>query len=142
MPNQPKSPRLSLKADTAPPGRFDGGWWPRSPDMTAELPILIRALATRLGMIRRVGYNPDTWGLLARRMTVDDHTIRLEGFTGLDPYSLRVTGAAPDVLCLLVVPPDATEHTGHLALTAAASQNGFSRDILAACGVGASVRRR
>lgn len=135
MTDQPRSLRLTIKADTAAPSRYDGGWWPRSQSLAAELPILIRALTLRLGMIRRIGYNPDTWGLMARHMTVDGHTIRIEGFTGLDPYSIRITGMAPGVLCLLVVPPDAIEHTGHAALTAAATQNGFSRDVLAACGV-------
>jgi uncharacterized protein DUF5994 len=135
MPIPPKSLRLDLRAETAPPGRFDGGWWPRTADLVAELPTLIRALAPQLGMIRRIGYNVDTWGLLARRMTVDGHTIRLEGFPGQDSYSLRITGETPGVLCLLVVPSDATEAAGRAALTAASTQNGLSRDILAACGV-------
>jgi Family of unknown function (DUF5994) len=134
MINQPKSLRLTIKADTAAHSRFDGGWWPRSPVLAAELPILVRALVPRLGLIRRIGYNPDTWGLLARHLTVDGHPIRLEGFTGLDPYSLRITGMTTKMLCLLIVPPDATEHTGHAALTAACTQNGLSRHILAVCG--------
>lgn len=134
MTNQPKSLRLIVKPDTAAPSRFDGGWWPRSPVLTTELPVLIRALTPRLGPIRRIGYNPDTWGLLARHITVDGHTLRLEGFTGLDPYSLRITGMTTRVLFLLIVPPEAAEHTGHSALTAACTQNGLSRQILAACG--------
>ncbi|RSM87415.1 hypothetical protein DMH04_10275 [Kibdelosporangium aridum] len=135
MTNQPRSLRLSIKADDAAPSRFDGGWWPRSPDLTVELPILVRALIPRLGLVRRIGYNPDTWGLLPRHITVDGHPTRLEGFTRLDPYSLRITGMTRRMLCLLVVPPDADEHFGHSALTAACTQNGLSRHILAACGV-------
>lgn len=133
MPTQPKSLRLSLKADTAPPSRFSGGWWPRSLELEAELPVLIRALSTRLGVIRRVGYNINAWGLLARHLTVDGCTLRLEGFSGQDRYSLRITGMVPGVLCLLVVPPEATEAAAHAALAAACTQSGFSRDILAAC---------
>jgi hypothetical protein len=147
MPTQPKSLRLNLRVGTQPPGRFDGGWWPRSPDLTAELPAVVRALTTRLGMIRKVKYNPDAWGLLARWMNVDGHALRLEGFTGQDPYSLGIIGVLPGVLCLLIVPSEANEMAGSAALTAALTQNGFSRDILAACGVelaagaGAASRR-
>nr|WP_052477794.1 DUF5994 family protein [Kibdelosporangium sp. MJ126-NF4]ADB02865.1 AzicU6 [Kibdelosporangium sp. MJ126-NF4] len=135
MTNQPRSLRLAIKADDAAPSRFDGGWWPRSPELAVELPILVRALTPRLGPVRRIGYNPDTWGLLARHMTVDGHTTRLEGFTGLDPYSLRISDSASRTLCLLIVPSDAAEHIGHSALTAACKQNGLSRQILSACGV-------
>ncbi|ALG09774.1 DUF5994 family protein [Kibdelosporangium phytohabitans] len=133
--SQPRSLRLITKADGAVPSRFDGGWWPRSPDLVTELPILVRALTPQLGLVRRIGYNPDVWGLLARHMTVDGYTARLEGFTGLDPYSLRITGVTGTMLCLLIVPPDAPEHMGQSALTAACTQNGLSRQILSACGV-------
>jgi len=135
MPTQPTSLRLNLRTCAAPSGRFDGGWWPRSPDLLAELPTLIRVLTMRLGVIRKVGYNTDTWGLLVRRMIVDDHVVRLEGFPGQDRYSLRITGVAPGVLCLLVIPSDATEMAGNAALTAAVVQNGFSREILTVSGV-------
>jgi hypothetical protein len=135
MPIQPKSLRLNLRTGTASPGRFDGGWWPRSPDLLAELPGLIHVLTARLGVIRKVGYNPDTWGPLVRRMVVDGNLVRLEGFRGQDRYSLRLTGVTPGVLCLLVIPSDTTEMAGNAALSAALTQNGFSREILAACGV-------
>lgn len=145
MPIQPKSLRLNLRTSAAPPSRFDGGWWPRSPDLLAELPTLIRVLTTRLGVIRKITYNIDTWGPLARRMVVDDQVIRLEGFPGQDRYSLRITGVTPGVLCLLVIPSDTTEMAGNAALAAALTQNGFSREILAVSGVtlaGAASTRR
>jgi Family of unknown function (DUF5994) len=135
MPFPPKPLRLNLRTGTAPPGRFDGAWWPRSSDLLAELPALINLLTTRLGVIRKVGYNPDTWGPLVRRMVVDGNLVRLEGFPGQDRYSLRITGVTPGVLCLLVIPADATEMAGNAALSAALTQNGFSREILAVCGV-------
>lgn len=134
MPSQPKSLRLNVKADSVPPSRFDGAWWPRTPQPAVELPTLIRALTGYLGMIRKVGYNFDTWGVLARHVVVDGHAVRLEGFPGQDPFCLRVTGMAARVFCLLVVPADAAEHAGQAAMTAACTQNGFSRDILSACG--------
>ncbi|WP_143230739.1 DUF5994 family protein [Actinosynnema sp. ALI-1.44] len=135
MVSPPRPLRLVIKADGAASSGFDGGWWPRSPDLAVELPALIRALTPRLGMVRRIRYNPDTWGQLARHLTVDRGTARLEGFIGLDPYSLRITSVTSSMLCLMVVPPDAAEHIGHGALAAACTQKGLSRQILAGCGV-------
>lgn len=134
MPSQPKSLRLNLKTDVTRPTRFDGGWWPRTAQPAAELPTLIRALSSHLGAIKKIGYNFDTWGVLVRHVLVDGQAVRLEGFPNQDPYSLRITSTVPDVFCLLVVPPDASEHAGQAAMIAACAQNGMSRDILAACG--------
>jgi hypothetical protein len=144
-PIQPKSLRLNIKSATAPPSRFDGGWWPRTPQPAAELPVLIRALTSRLGPIKRITYNFDTWQAMPRHLVVDGHAVRLEGFPGQDQYSLRISSTVPGVFCLLVVPADATEQAGYAALAGACTQNGFSRDILAACGAipaaGSSVYR-
>jgi hypothetical protein len=131
---QPKSLRLNVKSAAAPPSRFDGGWWPRTLQPAAELPTLIRALTPRLGVIKRIAYNFDTWRSMTRHLVVDGHAIRLEGFPGQDPHSLRISSSVPGVFCLLVVPPDASEQAGNAALISACTQNGFSRDILAACG--------
>ncbi|GAB3875238.1 DUF5994 family protein [Kibdelosporangium lantanae] len=131
--SHPRSARLRLRTDTAGTGRYDGGWWPRSPDLAADLPDLVRELRSRM-FVRRVRYNPDTWGRLPRHLLVDGYVVRLEGFTRLDPYSLRITGATVGVLCLLVVPWDAMDNAAYTALAAAATQNGLSRDVLAACG--------
>ncbi len=134
MPNQPKSLRLNIKPLGASYSRYHGGWWPRSRNLAVELPVVLHVLAARLGVIRRVGYNPGTWGWMSRLMTVDGYVVRLAGFPSLDAYSLRITSTSPDVFCLLVVPPDADEFAGDAALTAATVQNGLSRDVLAACG--------
>jgi len=134
MPSQPKSLRLNLKPQGPPYTRYHGGWWPRSRNLAAELPVVLHVLAARLGIIRRVGYNPGTWGPMSKLVTVDGYVVRLEGFPSLDTYSLRITSRSPGVFCLLVVPPDADEPAGGAALTAATVQNGLSRDVLAACG--------
>jgi len=41
--------RLELKPDAPTTGYVDGGWWPRSRKLEAELPALVAALGQRLG---------------------------------------------------------------------------------------------
>jgi len=47
-------PRLRLKPAAPAMGHVDGAWWPRTRDLTAELPALLAAVAARLGRIDRV----------------------------------------------------------------------------------------
>jgi hypothetical protein len=42
-------------------GRLDGAWWPRSRDVTTQLPRLLLALPDRLGRITRVSLNLTMW---------------------------------------------------------------------------------
>src|SRR3954462_6421140 len=55
-------PRLTLKPRALATGAVDGGWWPRSRNLAAEVPALLSVLADRLGTVEGVSYNPDDWG--------------------------------------------------------------------------------
>jgi hypothetical protein len=55
----PPELRLRLDSTLAGGGVLDGGWWPRSRDPHAELPVLIAGLDTALGTITRVALNLD-----------------------------------------------------------------------------------
>jgi hypothetical protein len=61
----PDTARLQLSPDGS--GRVDGAWWPRSDDLTAEVPGLAAALQSRLGTIERVAYHPAAWAPAPRR---------------------------------------------------------------------------
>ena len=45
------TPRLRLKPKAPQTGYVDGAWWPRSDDLTTELPDLLAVLSVRLGPI-------------------------------------------------------------------------------------------
>ncbi|HKS47628.1 MAG TPA: DUF5994 family protein, partial [Amycolatopsis sp.] len=53
----PHTLRLRLKPKAPATGYVDGAWWPRSRDLSAELPTLLAVLAIRPGRIERVTYN-------------------------------------------------------------------------------------
>ncbi len=45
------TPRFRLKPTAHASGYVDGAWWPRSDDLTTELPGLIAVLSIRLGAL-------------------------------------------------------------------------------------------
>jgi hypothetical protein len=77
--------RCSLKPANATPGHVDGAWWPRTPDLVAEIPALLDRLADGWGAVDRVSYDLSAWSPAARRITVRGRRVRLDGFRGRRP---------------------------------------------------------
>jgi hypothetical protein len=113
--------RLRLKPRAAPTGRVDGGWWPRSRDLTAELPSLLEVLTVRLGRVERVTYNLGQWKPIKRKVEIGGVLVRLGGFHTQHADTLLVYGALGQVT-LLVVPPEARRRAAHDALMTAGSR--------------------
>ncbi|MCX4458311.1 DUF5994 family protein [Streptomyces sp. NBC_01340] len=105
--------RLRLLAQPAQghmPRRIDGAWWPRSPDLTSELPWLLGGLPHAWGQVSSVLVDGAVWFPFPGRVLVADQVVRLRRTT---------TQHTPPTVCLLapgrgrwdllVVPPAATE---------------------------------
>ena len=126
------SPRLRLKPQGRTTGSVDGAWWPRSRDLSAELP----ELAARLGRLDRVSYNISVWGVtVPRRAAVDGHRVRLEGFHSHHRHTVEVITTDQHRLTLLVVAPESTPASAQqLLATASRRDNAASIDELIADG--------
>ncbi|WP_330231571.1 DUF5994 family protein [Nocardia sp. NBC_00508] len=118
--------RLTPKAERG--GYIDGAWWPRSGELTTELPDLLAVLSVRLGPIWRVVYDPAGWTDTPRQTTLDDgHTVRL------DPYpfelwnTMYVCGRESELIVLQVIPSSTDDHTAHTALMAAVTPESATR---------------
>jgi uncharacterized protein DUF5994 len=118
--------RLRLKPRAPVSGFVDGGWWPRSRDLPAELPALLAVLAVRLGPVESVSYNLDAWEPAPRRITVDGRVVRLAGYRSQHPATIDVLSAGHRVT-LLVVPPEATQEAAHGTLMAAGHRDNADR---------------
>ncbi|HYQ65043.1 DUF5994 family protein [Actinophytocola sp.] len=129
--------RLRLKPKGPATGYVDGAWWPRSGDLTAELPDLAEVLAVRLGRVVRVAYALSSWDPAPRRVEVDGGRTRLEGFTYQDKDIVHVTGSNGGRISLLVVPPETAEPAAHDAMMTAAHRDNADRpaDILDVGGI-------
>jgi uncharacterized protein DUF5994 len=134
--------RLRLKPKGPTNGYVDGAWWPRSRDLTAELPALAEVLAVRLGQVQRVAYALSTWDPTPRRYDVLGYRVRLEGFTYQDQNIIHVTGSNRGRITLLVIPPEMGDTAGHDALMTAGRRGNADRpeDILAALALPAPRR--
>jgi len=115
--------RLKLKPKAPATGHVDGAWWPRSRDLTAELPALLAVLAVRLGPIERVSYNLTAWEAAPRRFDIGGRQVRLGGFHAQHPHTVDVIGPRGSRLTLLVLPPATDPEAAHRTLMTASSRD-------------------
>lgn len=99
-------------------GVLDGAWWPRSRDISAELPALVTALTEYLGPITRVGLDAGAWDALPTRLVVEGRIVRIDSFPVGDATVL-VTRGEQDHFSLLVIPPHATPEAARAAMAEA-----------------------
>jgi hypothetical protein len=109
-------------------GYVDGGWWPRSDDLAAELPALLAQLSTAGYAVRRVAYNLEAWDPAPRRLTVNGRLVRLGGFRTQNAAEIDLVDSAGDErTALVVIPPQADPAMAERALVLAATADDTSR---------------
>ncbi|WP_329382866.1 DUF5994 family protein [Streptomyces sp. NBC_01351] len=115
---KPGTALLRLETTRSRQGVLDGAWWPRSRDLTTELPALITALTGHLGPITRVGLDATAWQDIPTRLVIDDQVVHLDS----DPVgddTVLITRGHNDHFALLVVPPDTTADAAREAMARA-----------------------
>ncbi|MEU6051374.1 DUF5994 family protein [Streptomyces xanthochromogenes] len=88
----PGSARLRLTPGPGGPQAIDGVWWPRSDDLTVELPLLVRALPHSWPQIAHATVNAAMWSAFPGRILLANHVIQLHSATARH---------APDTICLV-----------------------------------------
>ena len=100
--------RVSFRQPVSRSGFIDAGWWPRSRDLTAELPPLLDVLWAASREITRITYHIAAWDPAPRRMRIGGRLVRLGGFATSDPVTVRLSdGRGAERIDILVVAPDA-----------------------------------
>lgn len=132
----PSQPRIELRRPGDPGTFVDGGWWPASLDLTAELPALLHAVeAAGYGEVRRVNYALDSWDERAPRKTttLPNRIVKFGGFRSQDSTELTLIDSSGwKRVTILVVPPDTDAAVAHraLALAGANGDRHHAREIL------------
>ncbi|BBZ32390.1 DUF5994 family protein [Mycolicibacterium confluentis] len=119
-----RTPRLRLKPKEASSGTVDGAWWPRSDDLSAELPDLLAVLSVRLGDIERVQYALPEWKSVPRTINTGAARVKLDGYQRQPHCTVGILGQGRQKLTLLVVPPYTDASDAHTAMMKAAEPHG------------------
>jgi hypothetical protein len=117
---------LRIETTHARGGILDGAWWPRSRDIGAELPAMIRVLTEHLGPVTRVGLDATAWEELPTRLTIDDRFVHIDSFPVGDDTVL-ITRGDRDHFSLLVVPPRTTPDAARVAMARAVRADNVTR---------------
>ena len=132
--------RISFRQPVSTSGFIDAAWWPRSLDLTSELPPLFEVLWTAAREISRITYNTGAWDPAPRRMRIEGRTVRLGGFATSDPLTVRLSDAwgAERVDVVVIAPPtDAALARRVLLLASQANSLYRAEEILTRAGVAA-----
>jgi hypothetical protein len=125
---EPPAARVSFRQPVSGSGFVDAGWWPRSRDLSVELPPLFDVLWTAGRDVNRVLYNLDFWLPAPRRLVVDGRSVRLGGFRRQDPLMLGFVDAwGRERIDILVVDPETERDVALRALAIASRADGGDR---------------
>ncbi|MFF4352821.1 DUF5994 family protein [Streptomyces sp. NPDC001530] len=112
--------RLRLAPTGSAPALIDGAWWPRSRDLTAELPALVAVLDPLWGRITHVTVNPPCWPVIPRTVPVHGHVVKVGWFRAeQDPHKLLLFSYTVGRWDLLVIPPGTSAVTAARLMTTA-----------------------
>lgn len=109
--NSPRPPedlpaRVILRPADDGPHRFDGTWWPRSHDLSRELPALIAALEHRWPGITRVTVSRPMWRIRPDSVTVSGREVRINRSVAVPhPHTICLLSYGVGRCDLLVTPP-------------------------------------
>jgi Family of unknown function (DUF5994) len=106
-PLPPNDPRLRLRANVGS-GFVDGGWWPRSGDLSAELPPLLMAMWSAGHQVYRVTSDLASWQRPPRHTTVSGRRVKVDGYRS-DPATISLVDQSGWKRIDLVVIPAATD---------------------------------
>ena len=116
--------RVSFRQPATSEPHVDAAWWPRSPDLEAELPGLLDVIWTAAREVDRVSYAIDSWLPVPRRLNIEGRRVRLGGFLHQDPTMISLRDAwGVERIDILVIPPE-TEPDLAAAAMALASHSG------------------
>jgi hypothetical protein len=120
--------RLHLAPRRNGPQPIDGVWWPRSADLTAELPLLIRALPHNWPQIAHVTVNDTMWSAFPGRILIANHVIQLHRSpTRHTPNTICLVAPGKGRWDLLVTPPHTAAPEALRLMTTADTPEGPSR---------------
>lgn len=98
-------------------GVLGGSWWPRTRELSRELPALLAAVHDRCGVVvARISMSTTVWDATPEKLDVGDRVVALAWFRAHDAHAIRLLGGDCWHLDLLVIPPDTAPDAAGVAL--------------------------
>ena len=120
----PQPARISFRQPVSATGFIDAAWWPRTLDLTVELPLLLDVLFTAGRAINRITYNSAMWQPAPRQMQIEGHKVRLGGFATGDPLTVRLSDAwGRERIDILVIAPGTNPSVAARAMQIASAED-------------------
>jgi hypothetical protein len=109
----PRGAEFPARLTLLPPGTglhlIDGAWWPRSHDLSRELPGLLTALEERWPHITRVTVSRSMWRVRPGTLLVEGHELHINQSESVPhPHSICLLSYGVGRCDLLVIPPGET----------------------------------
>jgi hypothetical protein len=119
-PIEPPARLTLIPADTGPQ-RLDGTWWPRSHDLTRELPGLLSALEARWPHITRITVSRSLWRVGPSRLLLNGRVLHINrSDVAPSPNAICLLSYGVGRCDLLVVPPGSPNRNGLQLMSPAA----------------------
>ena len=135
--------RLRLKPPDQRSGSVQGAWWPRSTQLTTELPLLLAALSSRLGFFDRVVYDENAWAPAPLHLGFRGREVVLDSSPDRSINTISLIREHAESVVLLVVPPYTSPSRAYTAVMTAAKPDDVSTtDELLGIGKQAAEDRR
>ncbi len=83
----------------------DGVWWPKSSDLSRELPDLVAVFGLWIGTVRRVVYDPTTWLPAPARIVRHGEMVSLNPYRLVFSDTIYLKGTHSRDAVLFVLPP-------------------------------------
>jgi hypothetical protein len=84
---------------------FDGSWWPDSPDLDSELPVLLPMLDHVRGPVRQLVLSARNWAAGPDRVVTDLRTVDVDYSPSQSPWTMTVVCVDGGTFTMRVVPP-------------------------------------
>ncbi|BEL01855.1 hypothetical protein Q0Z83_000460 [Actinoplanes sichuanensis] len=84
---------------------FDGSWWPDSPDLDSELPVLLPMLDHVRGPVRQLVLSARDWAVGPDRVVLGLRTVAVDYSPGQSPWTMTVVCVDGGTFTMRVIPP-------------------------------------
>jgi len=134
--------RLALCERDDTRAAVDGAWWPKSLDLSSELPDLLAVFGLWIGTVHRVVYDPSGWSPAPTRIIRGSEMVSLNPYRLVFSDTIYLMGTHSRDAVLFVVSPSSSEEEarrllGEVGTSAKPMNAGALRQLARECAAGA-----